>query len=73
MYKTSKEIKNRGSPNSSVCELINLLIMNKLNNRNSKEGYSTLNFIIRIFIEYIMNIMFQYIINYLNEFISSLI
>ncbi len=72
MYKISKEIKNRGSPNSSVINKISFFVKN-INDRDSKEVYSTLNFIIQIFIECIMNIIFQYIVNYLNEFVSSFI
>lgn len=75
MCKISKEIKNRGSPNSSVINKISFFVKN-INDRDSKEGYSTLNFIIQIFIERIMDVLFEYtfqdFFNYLNDMISNL-
>ena len=54
-----------------------LFFMKIINDRDSKKGYSTLNFIIQIFIERITDVLFEYtfqdFFNYLNEFISSLI
>lgn len=71
MKSNTTQIKNRGSPNSSVLNKM-LFFMKIMNEKNFNEEHSNWDFIVQIFIECITNIMFQYIVNYLNDMISNL-